>query len=72
MVSSDRRLFEAVLKAMATTWDQAQCYVFVCAGDFAQVCYPSWLLASILCYIEQPNTLFRYCPSYMKMRKVQF
>lgn len=38
MVSNDRSLFEAVLKAMATTWEKPRYYIFICAGDFAQVC----------------------------------
>jgi hypothetical protein len=37
IVSNDRSLFEAVLRAMETTWDKPRYYVFVCAGDFAQV-----------------------------------
>jgi hypothetical protein len=38
MVSNDRCLFEAVLKTLATTWTNPRYYIFICAGDFAQVC----------------------------------
>lgn len=37
IVSNDRSLFEAVLTGMATTWDAPRYFIFVCAGDFAQV-----------------------------------
>ena len=36
-VSCDRLMMEAVIKQFATLWDNPIYYVFVCAGDFAQV-----------------------------------
>ena len=37
IVSNDRALFEAVLRAMSTAWEKTRYYIFICAGDFAQV-----------------------------------
>ncbi len=37
-ISNDRILMEAVLEEFKTRWDGPGYYVFVCAGDFAQVC----------------------------------
>jgi hypothetical protein len=36
-INNDRMLFEAVLEEFKTRWDQPRHYIFVCAGDFAQV-----------------------------------
>jgi len=36
-ISNDRILMEAVLEEFKTRWDQPRYYIFVCAGDFAQV-----------------------------------
>jgi hypothetical protein len=38
-VSNDRMLIEAVLESFKTVWDKPRYFVFVCAGDFAQVCF---------------------------------
>jgi hypothetical protein len=43
-ISNDRMLIEAVLDEFKTRWTIPRFYVFVCAGDFAQV---SFLLESI-------------------------
>jgi len=37
-ISNDRILMEAVLEEFKTRWSKPSYYVFVCAGDFAQVC----------------------------------
>ena len=37
-ISNDCILMEAVLEEFKTRWDRPRYYVFVCAGDFAQVC----------------------------------
>jgi hypothetical protein len=37
-ISNDRILMEAVLEEFKTRWEEPRYYVFVCAGDFAQVC----------------------------------
>jgi len=37
-ISNDRILMEAVLEEFKTRWGKPSYYVFVCAGDFAQVC----------------------------------
>ena len=37
-ISNDRILMEAVLEEFKSRWDGPCFYVFVCAGDFAQVC----------------------------------
>ncbi len=37
-ISNDRILIEAVLEKFKTQWDKQHYYVFVGAGDFAQVC----------------------------------
>ncbi len=37
-ISNDCILMEAVLQVFKTRWDRPRYYVFVCAGDFAQVC----------------------------------
>jgi hypothetical protein len=37
-ISSDRIIMEAVLEEFKTRWEEPRYYVFVCAGDFAQVC----------------------------------
>ncbi len=37
-ISNDRILMEAVLEEFKTRWDTPRYYIFVCAGDFAQVC----------------------------------
>ena len=36
--SNDCILMEAVLEEFKTRWESPRYYVFVCAGDFAQVC----------------------------------
>ena len=36
-VSNDRNLMEAVLEQLKTLWGKKRYYVFVCAGNFAQV-----------------------------------
>ena len=36
-ISSDCNLMEAVLEQLKTLWETPRYYVFVCAGDFAQV-----------------------------------
>ncbi len=36
-ISNDRILIETVLEEFKTGWDTPRYYVFVCAGDFAQV-----------------------------------
>ncbi len=36
-VSNDRILMEAVLEEFRTRWIEPRYFVFVCAGDFAQV-----------------------------------
>ena len=36
-ISNDRNLMEAVLEQLKTLWEKPRYYVFVCAGDFAQV-----------------------------------
>ena len=37
-ISNDRILIEAVLEEFKVRWNSPRFYVFVCAGDFAQVC----------------------------------
>ncbi len=37
-ISNDHILIEAVLQEFKTRWNTPRFYVFVCAGDFAQVC----------------------------------
>jgi hypothetical protein len=37
-ISNDRILIEAVLQEFKMRWSTPRFYVFVCAGDFAQVC----------------------------------
>jgi hypothetical protein len=36
-ISNDRNLMEAVLEQLKMLWGKPWYYVFVCAGDFAQV-----------------------------------
>jgi hypothetical protein len=36
-MSNDRHLMEAVLEQLKTLWEKQLYYMFVCAGDFAQV-----------------------------------
>ena len=36
-ISNDCNIIEAVLKQFSTLWEEPKYYVFVCAGDFAQV-----------------------------------
>ncbi len=36
-ISNDCNLMEAVLEQLKTLWEKPRYYVFVCAGDFAQV-----------------------------------
>ncbi len=44
-LSNDRILMEAVLEEFKTRWEEPRYYIFVCAGDFAQVCiYPRILI----------------------------
>ena len=38
-ISNDRMLIEAVLDEFKTRWEIPRFYVFVCAGDFAQVSF---------------------------------
>ena len=38
VISNDRIIMEAVLEEFKTRWEEPRYYVFVCAGDFAQVC----------------------------------
>jgi hypothetical protein len=42
-ISNDRILIEAVLQEFKTRWSTPRYYMFVCAGDFAQVCIYSRL-----------------------------
>ncbi len=37
-ISNDRKIKEALLLELSTRWETPRYYVFVCAGDFAQVC----------------------------------
>jgi hypothetical protein len=37
-ISNDCILMEAVLQEFKTRWDTPPYYIFVCAGDFSQVC----------------------------------
>jgi len=37
-ISNDCILIESVLEEFKTRWESPRYYVFVCAGDFAQVC----------------------------------
>jgi hypothetical protein len=37
-ISNDRIIMEAVIESFETLWDMPRYFVFVCAGDFAQVC----------------------------------
>jgi hypothetical protein len=37
-ISNDRIIMEAVIESFKTLWDMPRYFVFVCAGDFAQVC----------------------------------
>ncbi len=41
-IPNDQILLEAVLQEFKTRWDRPRYYVFVCAGDFAQVCIQSF------------------------------
>jgi hypothetical protein len=45
-ISNDRILIEAVLEEFKTRWERPRFYVFVCAGDFAQV--SNYVLPDIL------------------------
>ena len=36
-INDDHMLMQAVLEEFKTRWDQLRHYIFVCAGDFAQV-----------------------------------
>ena len=45
-ISNDRILIEAVLEEFKTRWERPRFYVFVCAGDFAQV--SNYVLPAIL------------------------
>ncbi len=36
-ISNDHNLIKAVLEQLKTLWEKPRYYVFVCAGDFAQV-----------------------------------
>ncbi len=38
-ISNDRILIEAVLEEFKMRWNTPRYYVFVCAGNFAQVCF---------------------------------
>jgi hypothetical protein len=49
-VSCNRLMMEAVIKQFETLWEEPRYYVFVCAGDFAQV--------SILLYTHHDNIYF--------------
>ena len=37
-ISNDCKIKEALLLELSTWWEKPRYYVFVCAGDFAQVC----------------------------------
>ena len=37
-ISNDRILMKAVLEEFKSRWDGPCYYIFMCAGDFAQVC----------------------------------
>ena len=37
-ISNDHKIKEALLLELSTRWETPRYYVFVCAGDFAQVC----------------------------------
>ena len=68
-ISSDRSLFEAVLQAMEMQWERPRHYVFICAGDFAQVgqfilhhyYFGSCSISSLI--VELHFLSFRYSPS---------
>ena len=64
IVSNDRSLFEAVLHAMKTKWEKPQYYVFICAGDFAQVRFllftNDWQSFYMSSLMEMPFPFFRY------------
>ena len=57
-VSNDRNLMEAVLDLFETLWDEPRYFVFVCAGDFAQVsshsllCVMTIYMKNILCNVK--------------------
>ncbi len=38
-ISNDCTLMEAVLEEFKTRWEEPRYYIFVCAGDFSQVCF---------------------------------
>jgi hypothetical protein len=48
-ISNDRMIIEAVIESFKTLWDTPQYFVFVCGGDFSQVCiYVGIIIISIL------------------------
>ena len=57
-VSNDLNLMEAVLDLFETLWDEPRYFVFVCAGDFAQVsshsllCVMTIYMKNILCNVK--------------------
>jgi hypothetical protein len=57
-LSNDCILMEAVLEEFKTRWDTPRFYVFVCAGDFAQVCMDFVIQKSIYIYLIQFNPPF--------------
>jgi hypothetical protein len=46
-ISNDQMLMEAVLQELKTKWGIHRYYVFICAGDFAQVS-----VLSIMCAVN--------------------
>jgi hypothetical protein len=47
-ISNDRMIIEAVIESFKILWDTPRYFVFVCAGDFAQVCIYVIIIISIL------------------------
>jgi hypothetical protein len=66
IVSNDQSLFEAVLQAMETKWERPRYYVFICAGDFAQVrCLlfiSHYFFFCMSSHIKMPLLFLRYFP----------
>ncbi len=64
-ISNDRMLMEAVLPEFKTKWGIPRYYVFICAGDFAQVS-----ILSITCAVNVEVPLLflifvnRFFPSF--------
>ena len=60
-ISNDRILIEAVLQEFKMRWSTPRFYMFVCAGDFAQVCI--YLRLNLLSF----NTLHLTIKTYAKL-----